>query len=533
MLLDLPVPEETAGPEWSYKLTTALERVAEHDHTSNNGVRIPASAININSALDYNQQNATNIKLITLGSNVSTYGAGTIRGVYDYAGDLYYNNGSGASVKITNGSAVNIGNIATSIATIVNVASNQVINPSDGYTIYDVNTSGGAYTITLSSAAAVSSGRYYIIRDSSGNASTNNITISRAGSDSIESTTSYSIKINGGAVIVVQTSTSTWKVIPLGSRDWMNGLFTGASTNWSFNGSICSLTASGDVSLNGSTITFNRSNTRVFQLNSLGLTFNNNQKINFIQNNGTTVAPTLFLDSANDLHLSGVAGRNMYLDQSTGAVTNLSWNGTNRYVFSNNELSMVNTTLNIGSNPATTGKINLSNTNGIFWKNGTNVDKNVLELSGSTITLNKSNETSVEINAGTSTAFNVNGSQRLRVDNGYIQLLGTIRQNWRTITGDTTLSETGDGYLICNTTSANITLTLPASPTIGTTFTITKRNPASNVLTVNGSGGIQIMFPNSGATSSVSMAGPSPTFSSIQLTYNGAYWNVDFTNKEV
>ena len=47
----------TPGPDWATNLNTSLDAIDAHDHTSNKGVRIVPSAININAALEFNGNN--------------------------------------------------------------------------------------------------------------------------------------------------------------------------------------------------------------------------------------------------------------------------------------------------------------------------------------------------------------------------------------------------------------------------------------------------------------------------------------------
>lgn len=67
-----------------------------------------------------------------------------------------------------------------------------------------------ARTITLPSAVDV--GRVYLIKDKTGNAATNNITIQRSGSDTIDGATSVKLESAYAAVSVVCVSASTWSL---------------------------------------------------------------------------------------------------------------------------------------------------------------------------------------------------------------------------------------------------------------------------------------------------------------------------------
>jgi hypothetical protein len=70
----------------------------------------------------------------------------------------------------------------------------------------------GAQTITLPSGT---DGRVVRIIDGAGNASTNNITIARAGSDTILGATSYVLNNNYGAVaFIYNAATTDWKILP-------------------------------------------------------------------------------------------------------------------------------------------------------------------------------------------------------------------------------------------------------------------------------------------------------------------------------
>ena len=74
----------------------------------------------------------------------------------------------------------------------------------------DVNVSQ-ATALTLPANAPI--GTNYIIKDSSGNASSNNITISRQGGDSIEGSGTKVISTNYGLVKLIYDGTNKWLTI--------------------------------------------------------------------------------------------------------------------------------------------------------------------------------------------------------------------------------------------------------------------------------------------------------------------------------
>jgi hypothetical protein len=86
-----------------------------------------------------------------------------------------------------------------------------VILAEDAYTHFKVSTAA-ARTITLPLAAAVTAGRFYVISDVTGSGASNNITINRAGSDTIHGDASYVIETAYGTVTLVSDGTSKWQI---------------------------------------------------------------------------------------------------------------------------------------------------------------------------------------------------------------------------------------------------------------------------------------------------------------------------------
>lgn len=92
------------------------------------------------------------------------------------------------------------------------VSVNYTIVESDRFTTLLVDSSGGPISITLPSPAAVGDGREYFIKDKMGTASTNNITIIRAGAEKIEQVAANKIIQTdfGGARLV--TDATDWAI---------------------------------------------------------------------------------------------------------------------------------------------------------------------------------------------------------------------------------------------------------------------------------------------------------------------------------
>jgi len=73
-----------------------------------------------------------------------------------------------------------------------------------------VTSTAAPRTITLPAASAVTAGRTYVVKDESGAAGTNNITVARAGADTIDGATSKVINTNYGSVMLYSDGVSKW-----------------------------------------------------------------------------------------------------------------------------------------------------------------------------------------------------------------------------------------------------------------------------------------------------------------------------------
>lgn len=106
MGLNLPDVSITPGPTWATLLNAAFVRIDAHNHTSDKGLQIPTAGINIDAALEFNTQrlsNAYSLGLFQLDTDETINST-----IYNKNGDLFYKNGAGTVVKITNGSILNI-----------------------------------------------------------------------------------------------------------------------------------------------------------------------------------------------------------------------------------------------------------------------------------------------------------------------------------------------------------------------------------------------------------------------------------------
>jgi hypothetical protein len=212
MNLNLPTPSITTGPIWAESVNTALETVDNHDHSSGKGVKVKPNGMDINADLDMKINSLLNIEAAQLSELSATVtGPTNILKLHSYAGNLYFTNGSGSAVQLTSGGSIVASPGSAQIFAPQSVTGNLSINPSSAYVYLLVDTSA-ARSISLPFASAVSSGRIYIIKDISGLAQTNNITVVPQGSDLIDGGASFVVDINSSCFVLVSDGASNWYI---------------------------------------------------------------------------------------------------------------------------------------------------------------------------------------------------------------------------------------------------------------------------------------------------------------------------------
>lgn len=104
MNLSIPSVGVTDGPEWASELNASLNIVDAHDHTTGNGVPITPSAMDINADLSFN-----NFNILALHYAQFTAQSAPLTGtdfIYTSGVDLYFNDGNGNQVRITQSGGV-------------------------------------------------------------------------------------------------------------------------------------------------------------------------------------------------------------------------------------------------------------------------------------------------------------------------------------------------------------------------------------------------------------------------------------------
>lgn len=132
MNLVLPVVSQTIGPTWATQLNAALALIDSHNHSSSQGVQIPTAGLNINADLPFNGQDAIQLRSARFTDQGGTIAAaGDVGCLYIGNGNLYYNNGAGTAVQVTNG-----GSVAGAAGNITGLAAPAALTYTSGSTTF-------------------------------------------------------------------------------------------------------------------------------------------------------------------------------------------------------------------------------------------------------------------------------------------------------------------------------------------------------------------------------------------------------------
>lgn len=119
MSMPVPTVDVAPGPDWSGYINACLAILDGHTHAAGQGVRITPSGILINADFPMNGNNITTIRSLRLSSQGAVLALGTDLGcVYNVLGDLYFNDGNGNKIRITQS-----GSVAGSAGTITGLPS--------------------------------------------------------------------------------------------------------------------------------------------------------------------------------------------------------------------------------------------------------------------------------------------------------------------------------------------------------------------------------------------------------------------------
>lgn len=108
MNLPNPVPGEDPGPDYADNLYSSLVILDQHDHTPGSGQQIAPDGLNINNNLPFNGNNAIDLRSVRFRPQSTPIPGSTpdLGCLYESGVDLYYNDGSGNQIRITQSGTV-------------------------------------------------------------------------------------------------------------------------------------------------------------------------------------------------------------------------------------------------------------------------------------------------------------------------------------------------------------------------------------------------------------------------------------------
>lgn len=195
MSLTIPTVGQTEAPDWGLDLNNALTTIDQHDHSPGSGVQITPEGINITTDLDFNETNLLSVRSVRFEpQDAVLVGVNDLGCIYVVDEDLYYNDGSGNDIRLTQNGAVagtpgSIANLAApASATYVSgdaafvwqsdidtpavmdggpVIVRELVMNGEGVTLSAPTGLAASYTTTLPAAPPANPGA--LVMDSSGN----------------------------------------------------------------------------------------------------------------------------------------------------------------------------------------------------------------------------------------------------------------------------------------------------------------------------------------------------------------------------
>ncbi len=238
MLLPIPTVGVTIGPEWATNVNACLSIIDTHNHSPGSGVQITPDGLDINAQLPMNNNTlalARTVQFQAQGAVLTD--PADLRSVYAVGSELYYNDGAGNQVQITNngsvaGAAGNITNLSSPAAVVYSNISktftflSDVTTPAnlDAGSVVFRNILPGSYGLTLQPPAAMSAD--YVLTLPSLPASKKIVTLNASGSivadydvdNATIEVSSNNLRVKAGGITDTQLSTNsvtTAKIVDL------------------------------------------------------------------------------------------------------------------------------------------------------------------------------------------------------------------------------------------------------------------------------------------------------------------------------
>lgn len=105
MNLPVPVVSQEIGPDWASDINACMGQIDSHNHSSGEGVQITPDGIDINADLPFNGSNATTMGAVQFTAKIAAL-TSLLRSLQVVSADLYYIDGAGNLVRITQGGSV-------------------------------------------------------------------------------------------------------------------------------------------------------------------------------------------------------------------------------------------------------------------------------------------------------------------------------------------------------------------------------------------------------------------------------------------
>jgi hypothetical protein len=224
--MQLTEPVVQGSPDvWGDEINEDLNIIDSHSHVPDgyNGVAITTAAININDDLSVNSFDVRDARSVEFDNQEAPLaGSEDLQCIYVSDGDLWYNDDVGNQIRITDGGTVLIPTVSNYIIKTVN--SNITIDPSDVSNYLVVNTASSR-TIELPLAGDVVSGRFYVIKDVTGESNLQPITLLAQGLDTIDGQGSIDLTVPAGSWQVVGNGVDGWYLQTDANQAQMEGTY--------------------------------------------------------------------------------------------------------------------------------------------------------------------------------------------------------------------------------------------------------------------------------------------------------------------
>jgi hypothetical protein len=107
--MNMPVPNVGVdpGPDWANNINACLSIIDGHNHALGTGIQINPDGININADLVFNDNNGTEFRAVRFSpQGTALVTPADVGQLYEVGVDLYYNDGAGNVIRITQGGTV-------------------------------------------------------------------------------------------------------------------------------------------------------------------------------------------------------------------------------------------------------------------------------------------------------------------------------------------------------------------------------------------------------------------------------------------